>query len=94
MLGSEPVGEGLDDPLFDSRRTDREFRGSVDEVVAAAVQEDADAVCVSSYQGGHMEYFSFLVDRLREQGCGHVQVYGGGGGTITAEARQDSMRFA
>ena len=60
---------------------------SVDEVVEAAVQEDAHAVAVSSYQGGHMEFFRYLVQRLREVGAGHIRVYGGGGGTITpAEA--------
>ena len=58
---------------------------SVDEIVEAAVQEDAHAVAVSSYQGGHMEYFRYLVDRLRELGSGHVRVYGGGGGTITPD---------
>jgi len=61
---------------------------SVDEIVTAAVQEDADAVAISSYQGGHMEFFQFLVERLRESGAAHIRVYGGGGGTITAsEAR-------
>ncbi|HEX2484372.1 MAG TPA: cobalamin-dependent protein, partial [Myxococcota bacterium] len=58
---------------------------SVEEIVEAAVEEDADAVAVSSYQGGHMEFFRFLVDRLRERGAGHVRVYGGGGGTIVPE---------
>ncbi len=58
---------------------------SVDEIVDAAVQEDADAVAVSSYQGGHMEFFRYLVDRLAERGAGHVRVYGGGGGTITRD---------
>jgi methylmalonyl-CoA mutase len=57
---------------------------SVDEVVAAAIQEDVQGVAVSSYQGGHVEYFSYLVDRLREEGRGDIQVYGGGGGTIVA----------
>ena len=57
---------------------------SVDEIVEAAVQEDAHAVAVSSYQGGHLEFFRYLIDRLREEGAGHVRVYGGGGGTITA----------
>jgi methylmalonyl-CoA mutase len=64
---------------------------SVDEVVDAAVQEDAHAVAVSSYQGGHMEFFRYLVQRLRDAGAEHVRVYGGGGGTITpaeAEALQ------
>jgi len=58
---------------------------SVDELVSAAVEEDAHAVCVSSYQGGHMEYFRYLVERLRERGAGHVRVYGGGGGVIVAD---------
>ena len=57
---------------------------SVDEIVEAAVQEDAHAVAVSSYQGGHLEFFRYLIDRLREEGAGHIRVYGGGGGTITA----------
>ncbi|HKE11636.1 MAG TPA: cobalamin-dependent protein, partial [Myxococcota bacterium] len=58
---------------------------SVEEVVEAALQEDADAVAVSSYQGGHLEYFRYLVDRLRESGAGHVRVYGGGGGVIVPQ---------
>jgi isobutyryl-CoA mutase len=57
---------------------------SVDEVVTAAVQEDVQGVAVSSYQGGHVEYFSFLVDRLRAAGRADIKVYGGGGGTIVA----------
>ncbi|MEO7427958.1 MAG: methylmalonyl-CoA mutase family protein, partial [Acidimicrobiales bacterium] len=55
---------------------------SVDEVIAAVVQEDVQGVAVSSYQGGHNEYFRYLVDRLRAQGCGHVKIFGGGGGVI------------
>src|SRR5690349_4125034 len=55
---------------------------SVDDVVSAAVEEDAHAVAISSYQGGHIEYFSYLVDLLRERGAGHIRVYGGGGGRI------------
>ena len=58
---------------------------SVDEVVKAAVEEDAAAVAVSSYQGGHVEYFEYLVERLADDGAGHVRVYGGGGGVIVAE---------
>ncbi|GIX33609.1 MAG: methylmalonyl-CoA mutase [Lysobacterales bacterium] len=53
------------------------------EVVRAAIQEDADAIALSSYQGGHMEYFRYVVDLLKEKGAGHVRVFGGGGGTIT-----------
>ncbi|MCB9725404.1 MAG: cobalamin B12-binding domain-containing protein [Spirochaetaceae bacterium] len=56
---------------------------AVEELVEAAVEEGADAVAVSSYQGGHVEYFEYLVRRLVEEGVGHVRVYGGGGGTIT-----------
>ncbi|HUC32084.1 MAG TPA: cobalamin-dependent protein, partial [Ilumatobacteraceae bacterium] len=55
---------------------------SVDEIVRAAVQEDVQAVAVSSYQGGHMEYFTYLLDRLREEGRTDIRVYGGGGGVI------------
>ena len=55
---------------------------SVQEVVDAAVEEDAHAVAVSSYQGGHVEYFEYLVQSLRERGAGHVKVVGGGGGVI------------
>src|SRR5689334_7926012 len=58
---------------------------SVDEVVAAAIQEDAQGVAISSYQGGHVEYFTYLVELLRERGAGHIKVYGGGGGVIVRE---------
>ncbi len=56
---------------------------SVADVVRAAIQEDADAIAMSSYQGGHVEYFKYAVDMLREHGAGHISVFGGGGGTIT-----------
>ncbi|GAA4712221.1 fused isobutyryl-CoA mutase/GTPase IcmF [Nocardioides conyzicola] len=55
---------------------------SVQEVVSAALEEDAQGVAVSSYQGGHIEYFEYLVESLRAQGAGHVKVVGGGGGVI------------
>ncbi|WP_148572902.1 fused isobutyryl-CoA mutase/GTPase IcmF [Nocardioides caldifontis] len=58
---------------------------SVQEVVDAAVEEDVQAVAVSSYQGGHVEYFEYLVELLAERGAGHVKVYGGGGGVIVPE---------
>ena len=58
---------------------------SVEDIVRAALQEDADAIAVSSYQGGHNEFFRYMVDMLRERGAGHVRVFGGGGGTITPE---------
>jgi methylmalonyl-CoA mutase len=58
---------------------------SVEDVVRAALQEDADGIALSSYQGGHTEYFKYMVDMLRERGAGHIRVFGGGGGTITPE---------
>ncbi|MGH8300600.1 MAG: methylmalonyl-CoA mutase family protein [Steroidobacteraceae bacterium] len=55
---------------------------SVAEIVRAAIQEDVDAIAASSYQGGHNEYFAYMVDMLRERGCEHIRVIVGGGGTI------------
>src|SRR6201992_3411901 len=55
---------------------------SVADIVRAAIQEDADGVAVSSYQGGHNESFEYMVDMLRERGRGHIRVFVGGGGTI------------
>jgi methylmalonyl-CoA mutase len=56
---------------------------SVRDIVRAAIQEDADGVAISSYQGGHAEYFGYAVEMLREAGADHIRVFGGGGGTIT-----------
>jgi len=58
---------------------------SVADIVRAAICEDADGIAVSSYQGGHNEYFKYMVDMLAEQGASHIQVFGGGGGTITPQ---------
>src|SRR5262245_34497381 len=55
---------------------------SVDEVVNCAIEEDAHAIAMTSYQGGHMEYFKYMRDLLREKGAGHIKIFGGGGGTI------------
>ena len=55
---------------------------SVEEVVTAALQEDAHGIAISSYQGGHVEYFKYMLDMLRERGGENVQVFGGGGGVI------------
>jgi methylmalonyl-CoA mutase len=55
---------------------------SVDEVVTAALQEDVQGIAISSYQGGHVEYFKYMVDLLRQRGGAHIQVFGGGGGVI------------
>src|SRR5215204_2260710 len=62
---------------------------SVDEIVTAALQEDVQGIAVSSYQGGHVEYFKYMVDLLRQRGGADIQVFGGGGGVIVpAEIRE------
>jgi methylmalonyl-CoA mutase len=58
---------------------------SVDEVVTAAIQEDVQGIAVSSYQGGHVEYFKYAVDLLHERGAGRIKIFGGGGGVITRD---------
>ncbi|MHC4841250.1 MAG: cobalamin-dependent protein, partial [Planctomycetota bacterium] len=58
---------------------------SAEEIVDAAIQEDAQGIAVSSYQGGHMEFFKYMHDLLREKGAGHIKIYGGGGGVIVPE---------
>ncbi|MCS6818401.1 MAG: cobalamin-dependent protein [Chitinophagales bacterium] len=55
---------------------------SAREIVEAAIQEDAQAIAVTSYQGGHMEFFKYMYDLLQENQCGHIKIFGGGGGTI------------
>lgn len=55
---------------------------SVDEIVNCAIQEDANAIAITSYQGGHIEYFKYMYDLLKERGCGHIKIFGGGGGVI------------
>jgi methylmalonyl-CoA mutase len=62
---------------------------SVDDIVYAAIEEDVQGIAVSSYQGGHMEFFKYLIDLLREKGAGHIQVFGGGGGVIVPEEVRD-----
>jgi methylmalonyl-CoA mutase len=57
---------------------------SVDDVVTAALQEDVQGIAVSSYQGGHLEYFKYMIDLLKERGGAHIKVFGGGGGVIVA----------
>ena len=58
---------------------------SVDEVVSAAIEEDANAIAISSYQGGHVEYFKYVIDLLANSGRPDIQLFGGGGGVITPE---------
>ncbi len=66
---------------------------SVDDVVRAALQEDADGIALSSYQGGHNEYFRYMIDMLQELGAPHIAVFGGGGGTITPDEIVDLHRY-
>jgi methylmalonyl-CoA mutase len=63
------------------------------DIVRAAIQEDADGIAVSSYQGGHNEFFRYMVDRLKEHGASHIKVFGGGGGTITPEEIEGLMEY-
>src|SRR6056300_72379 len=58
---------------------------SVQEVVETAIQEDANAIAMTSYQGGHIEYFKYMYDLLKEKGAGHIKIFGGGGGVILPE---------
>ena len=55
---------------------------SVQDVVDCAIQEDANAIAMTSYQGGHVEYFKYMYDLLKERSCGHIKIFGGGGGVI------------
>ena len=66
---------------------------SVEDVVRAALQEDADAIALSSYQGGHVEYFKYMVDMLKDRGAGHIRIFGGGGGTITPEEIRELQAY-
>lgn len=55
---------------------------SVQEIVDCAIQEDANSIAITSYQGGHVEYFKYMYDLLKERGCSHIKIFGGGGGVI------------
>src|SRR5678815_4355869 len=62
---------------------------SVDEIVTAALDEDVQGIAVSSYQGGHVEFFKYMLDLLRERGGSHIKVFGGGGGVIVPSEIDD-----
>ena len=62
---------------------------SAKEVVDAAIEEDAQGIAVSSYQGGHVEYFKYMVDLLKEKGASHIKIFGGGGGVIIPSEMDD-----
>ena len=79
QLGSEVVHLGHD--------------RSVDDIVTAAIQEDVHAIAVSSYQGGHIEFFKYMIDQLRERGAEHIRVFAGGGGVIVAEEIEELQAY-
>ncbi|WP_298313544.1 methylmalonyl-CoA mutase family protein [uncultured Aquimarina sp.] len=66
---------------------------SVEEVVNCAIQEDANAIAMTSYQGGHNEYFKYMYDLLKEKGATHIKIFGGGGGVILPEEIKDLMDY-
>jgi methylmalonyl-CoA mutase len=66
---------------------------SVTEVVNTAIQEDAQAIAMTSYQGGHIEYFRYMYDLLKERGAGHIKIFGGGGGVILPEEIRELMDY-
>jgi methylmalonyl-CoA mutase len=66
---------------------------SAEEVVNTAIQEDANAIALTSYQGGHNEYFKYMFDLLKEKGASHIKIFGGGGGTILPEEIDDLQQY-
>jgi len=66
---------------------------SVQEVVECAIQEDAQAIAMTSYQGGHIEYFKYMHDLLEEKGCGNIKIFGGGGGTILPKEIEELEKY-
>ena len=66
---------------------------SVQEVVDCAIQEDAQAIAMTSYQGGHMEYFKYMFDLLKEKGCPHIKIFGGGGGVILPAEMEELHQY-
>ncbi len=66
---------------------------SVDEVVNCAIQEDVNAIAMTSYQGGHNEYFRYMYDLLKERGAGHIKIFGGGGGVILPVEIEALMKY-
>ena len=66
---------------------------SVEEVVNTAIQEDANAIALTSYQGGHNEYFKYMFDLLKERGANHIKIFGGGGGVILPAEIEDLHNY-
>ncbi len=66
---------------------------SVQEIVDTAIQEDVQAIAITSYQGGHTEFFKYMYDLLKERGCSHIKLFGGGGGVILPEEIEDLQNY-
>ncbi|MBV6655436.1 MAG: cobalamin B12-binding domain-containing protein, partial [Mameliella sp.] len=66
---------------------------SVQEIVDTAIMEDAQGIAITSYQGGHTEFFKYMHDLLKEQGAGHIKIFGGGGGTILPEEIEELHEY-
>lgn len=66
---------------------------SVKEIVDCAIQEDAQAIAITSYQGGHNEFFKYMYDLLHEQNCGHIKIFGGGGGVILPDEIEELHKY-
>src|SRR3984893_13276458 len=66
---------------------------SVHEMVECAIEEDAQGIAITSYQGGHVEFFKYMKDLLEENGCGHITIFGGGGGTILPSEIGELQRY-
>ena len=66
---------------------------SVEEIVQTAIQEDVQGIAITSYQGGHIEFFKYMYDLLREKGAGHIRIFGGGGGTILPDEIEELQAY-
>src|SRR5688572_20864967 len=66
---------------------------SVHEIVECAIEEDVQGIAITSYQGGHVEFFKYMKDLLEESGCGHIKIFGGGGGTILPAEIEELHRY-
>ena len=66
---------------------------SVQDIVNCAIQEDAQSIAITSYQGGHIEFFKYMYDLLKENGCGHIKIFGGGGGVILPDEQKELHEY-
>ena len=66
---------------------------SVKEIVETAIEEDVHGIAITSYQGGHVEFFKYMKDLLEENGCGHIKIFGGGGGTILPDEIEELHQY-